>query len=218
MIVIKVLFVACLVSVSNAFVSLQSGISHKRAMTLKVGSEDVLTRISESREALQINLQKLFQEDSAGEQALVLLQGALIVLLGFGTIPLIGDLLNVVCGPGLILAGVGLLGTGALELGPKNLTPSLNPVEDNELKTNGAYALSRHPLYTGLLLSSTGLAVTTQSFQRVIIVLLLYLLLDYKATKEEEALVDLHPAYRAYQSTVPKLLPDPTKLFTTLDN
>eukprot|EP00633_Aureoumbra_lagunensis_P013971 CAMPEP_0197351738 /NCGR_PEP_ID=MMETSP0893-20130614/32603_1 /TAXON_ID=44058 ORGANISM="Aureoumbra lagunensis, Strain CCMP1510" /NCGR_SAMPLE_ID=MMETSP0893 /ASSEMBLY_ACC=CAM_ASM_000539 /LENGTH=187 /DNA_ID=CAMNT_0042865581 /DNA_START=73 /DNA_END=636 /DNA_ORIENTATION=- len=187
-------------------------------MTLKVGSEDVLTRISESREALQINLQKLFQEDSAGEQALVLLQGALIVLLGFGTIPLIGDLLNVVCGPGLILAGVGLLGTGALELGPKNLTPSLNPVEDNELKTNGAYALSRHPLYTGLLLSSTGLAVTTQSFQRVIIVLLLYLLLDYKATKEEEALVDLHPAYRAYQSTVPKLLPDPTKLFTTLDN
>ena len=55
---------------------------------------------------------------------------------------------------------------------------------------------------------AVGLAVASHSFQRIVLALLLYLLLDYKATIEEEMLAKIHEGYSAYQSLVPKFLPN----------
>mmetsp|Transcript_2394 Transcript_2394/g.8072 ORF Transcript_2394/g.8072 Transcript_2394/m.8072 type:complete len:245 (+) Transcript_2394:619-1353(+) len=177
---------------------------------LRLEREDLsekFEKFAEFRTTVRSNVLRSLKEDSVSMQLLVVAQASLFVLLAVGVVPVVGDALEVLSGPGFLVLGTGLCVAGILDLGPKNLTPSTAPVAGNELKTNGVYAFSRHPIYTGILLGATGLAVATHSFQRVIVTLLLYLLLDYKATKEERDLADIHPAYPAYQSTVPKLLP-----------
>ena len=169
--------------------------------------------VSEYVQLVPANVRESLKKDSGSSQVLVVLQLALIGALAFGSVPFVGEALEFAAGPGLLLSGLALIATGILELGPKNLTPSLNPVDGNELKTNGPYALARHPIYAGLILFALGLAICTHSFQRVLITALLYLLLDLKSSKEEDALLQLHPAYPAYQATVPKLLPGINSLF-----
>lgn len=146
--------------------------------------------------------------DAAPEvQVLVAGQAVLILLLLVGVVPF-GGLLEFIAGPGLILGGIALSVVGFFELGANNVTPFATPVKDNQLKTNGVYALTRHPMYVGLIALAVGLAVASHSFQRVVVALLLYLLLDYKAAVEEEMLVKIHEGYAAYQSLVPKFLPN----------
>lgn len=67
-------------------------------------------------------------------------------------------------------------------------------------------------MYCGLLFIGFGLAVATDSFQRLVITAILYLFLDYKATVEEKQLAQIHPGYTAYKSMVPKIVPDVASL------
>ncbi|KAJ8608212.1 hypothetical protein CTAYLR_010403 [Chrysophaeum taylorii] len=176
---------------------------------------------AEYADAFKANIEKGFAEADSEIQLLAAGQVALVVLLLVGIVPIVGDLLELVAGPGLILGGLGLLGAGLYELGPTNFSPFATPVQENELKTTGVYAFSRHPMYTGIMLFGIGAAVLTNSFQRLIIAGLLYLLMNYKVSLEEEKLGAIHPAYEAYQSNVPKFLPDvktvleTTNYFTT---
>lgn len=89
------------------------------------------------------NVQYAIETEAPGFQLLVVGQVSLVLLLLFGEVPLVGDALEFVSGPGLIAAGLILAGAGIVELGPTNLTPFATPVKGNELKTNGIYALSR---------------------------------------------------------------------------
>ena len=91
------------------------------------------------------------------------------------------------------------------------------PVEGNELKTTGAFSYVRHPIYGGLLVAATGLSVATESFQRLLVVFLLYLLLDAKSAYEEKELERIHPAYRAYKQVTPKFFPSFDELDEILD-
>ena len=63
----------------------------------------------------------------------------------------------------------------------------------------------------------TGLGVATESFQRLLVVFLLYLLLDAKSAYEERELERIHPAYRAYKQVTPKFFPSFDELDEILD-
>ena len=134
-------------------------------------------------------------------------QAVLLLCLAAGGVPLVGGPIQAVAGPGLVVAGAGFIGAGLLELGPANLTPFATPVAGNELKTNGVFALSRHPIYAGLVVASAGFSVATVSFQRALVTGMLFLLLDSKSEYEEKKLREVHPAYRAYAQTTPKFFP-----------
>mmetsp|Transcript_887 Transcript_887/g.2496 ORF Transcript_887/g.2496 Transcript_887/m.2496 type:complete len:239 (+) Transcript_887:48-764(+) len=189
----------------------------RQRVKVKAATDDAISglteKLSEFSASVPTNVVDSLKNDSGSAQALVVAQLSLLGMLLIGAIPFVGGALEFVSGPGFLLGGAALAVSGVLELGPKNLTPSSTPVQGNELKTNGVYAYSRHPMYTGLLLMGTGLAIVTHSFQRILITALLYALCDFKADKEEEALSKIHPAYPAYQSTVPKLLPGIDAIF-----
>lgn len=174
--------------------------------------------VDEYKTAVASNVKTAVENEDPGYQLLVVGQAILLLFLVIGDIPLLGDGIAFVSGPGLMVAGASLALAGVVELGPNNLTPFATPVKDNELKTNGVYAISRHPMYAGLLLGGLGLGVATNSFERVIIAAILYVFLDYKATIEENQLKNIHPAYEAYQSTVPKLVPDLASFFENVDD
>jgi len=107
-------------------------------------------------------------------------------LLGFGAINL---------ALAIIWAGLGSLG--------KSLTPLPQPREIAELTTDGMFKYMRHPLYTGLILGSFGLAVLTSSMSRGVFALAVTVLLYYKAVFEEEQLVaKFGRQYLQYQEKV----------------
>ena len=146
-------------------------------------------------------------EQSGPSYVYVAAQAALILLLLVGDVPFVGGAIETLLGPGLVVAGLGAIALGVLDLGAGNLTPFAAPVADNELKTTGAFAYVRHPIYGGLLVAATGLGVATESFQRLLVVFLLYLLLDAKSAYEEKELERIHPAYRAYKQITPRFFP-----------
>ena len=115
---------------------------------------------------------------------------------------------------GLLLIAVGgaLAAGGAYGLGSRNLTPWPKPVESNELRTDGAYSLCRHPIYGGLCVACLGLSVLSASPERLIVTLALYTLLSLKASREEELLEEVHgDAYAKWAGSVPQLLPAVTE-------
>lgn len=105
--------------------------------------EEFVEVASEYATSFATNVQDAIETEAPGFQLLVVGQISLIILLLFGEVPLVGEALEFVSGPGLIAAGLFLAGAGVIELGPSNLTPFATPVKGNELKTNGIYALSR---------------------------------------------------------------------------
>ena len=105
------------------------------------------------------------------------------------------------------LGGAGIIAWSANDLGD-SLSPLPKPRSNAELVRTGPYEYVRHPMYAGLLLSCLGLGVATSNATRVVLSLALLLLLDKKATKEEEFLVDKFGAeYVKYQGSVKKLIP-----------
>ena len=156
-------------------------------------------------------------EQSGPSIVYVAAQAALLLALLVGDVPVVGGAIETLLGPGLVLAGIGAIGGGVIDLGAGNLTPFAAPVEGNELKTTGAFSYVRHPIYGGLLVAATGLSVATESFQRLLVVFLLYLLLDAKSLYEEKELERIHPAYRAYKQVTPKFFPSFDELDEILD-
>lgn len=93
-----------------------------------------------------------------------------------------------------------------LDLG-QNLTPLPYPKQDGELVQTGMYGIVRHPLYSSILLAELGYAIGQLSLSHLGAMLLLLLLLNYKASREEVWLSDRYPDYAAYQHRVKKLIP-----------
>jgi protein-S-isoprenylcysteine O-methyltransferase Ste14 len=79
---------------------------------------------------------------------------------------------------------------------------------DHVLIRNGPYALTRHPIYTGLLLALTGTALARDSLAALVGLALLLAGLVVKIRQEERLLLDhFGPAYAAYRAEVPALIP-----------
>ena len=98
---------------------------------------------------------------------------------------------------------------GVKDLG-NSLTPFPKPRSDNILKTDGAYKVVRHPMYSGLAFGGFGLAIVTGSPVRIIYAVCLAALLNFKAASEEEYLSKMHgkDTYDAYAAKTPRLIPN----------
>ena len=106
----------------------------------------------------------------------------------------------------LIAAGLAVILYSFFSLG-KSLTASPIPKEDGNLVTGGLYSRVRHPIYFGLLLASVGVVLDAGPWPQFAIVLLLYVLLNIKASYEEELLAKRYPDYKAYARQTPRFFP-----------
>ncbi|MBZ5534726.1 MAG: isoprenylcysteine carboxylmethyltransferase family protein [Acidobacteriia bacterium] len=145
---------------------------------------------------------------------LVVAQVALIGLVFFGPRTVFGQpawsfpfaAVCPIAGGALMFAGGALLLAGLVRLGP-GLTPLPYPKEGARLVETGPFALVRHPMYSGGLVLALGWAVYVRGWLTVGYVVVLFLFLDRKSTREERWLTDRYPTYGDYQRRVRKLVP-----------
>jgi len=144
-----------------------------------------------------------------GEGYVVAQFTVLVAILG-GGIPFVGDaVFRLVLGPLLLVSGLATCVFAVSELG-ESLSPWPVAHSQTTLRTAGMlYSQVRHPIYTGLLAACAGLALVSDSSDRLILTVLLAYILDLKTDREEEDLCRTFPIdYPAYQKDVPdKFLP-----------
>jgi len=106
----------------------------------------------------------------------------------------------------MVWPGLGIVLLSIFKLG-QSLTASPIPKESAELKTDGLYKWIRHPIYTGLMLTTLGIALEAGSVAKLFFVAALMFLFDYKAKYEESFLIKRFPEYRSYMSTTGRFVP-----------
>jgi len=91
----------------------------------------------------------------------------------------------------------------------KNWAPSVSGVRDETaLVTTGPYGIVRNPIYLGIYVSITSLALVAASWLLLLPGLALCAILYTQMSKEEAALVDrFGDAYREYMKRTPRLIP-----------
>jgi protein-S-isoprenylcysteine O-methyltransferase Ste14 len=102
----------------------------------------------------------------------------------------------------VIAAGAAIAIWGVRSLG-RSLTPGTEPLPDAPLVTAGAYAHTRHPIYTGVVLLLAGYTLVWSNWTLALIlgyVALRYF--DVKARVEERWLLARHPLYESYMRRV----------------
>jgi protein-S-isoprenylcysteine O-methyltransferase Ste14 len=110
--------------------------------------------------------------------------------------------------PGVALFGLGgWIGIAGVRALGRNRTPYPKPVEGSTLVQHGVYGRVRHPLYCSVIFISVGWALAWSSGAALAVSLALAALLDAKSRREERWLREKFPAYAAYASRVPRLLP-----------
>jgi protein-S-isoprenylcysteine O-methyltransferase Ste14 len=78
----------------------------------------------------------------------------------------------------------------------------------HELRTGGAYAVTRHPIYTGLLGMLLGTTLLNGVRQWIVLFPAGLILLTFKARQEERLLLRTFPGkYERYREQVPQLVP-----------
>ena len=140
-----------------------------------------------------------------GEE-LVLIQFGIMAMVFFGVPPLVSFVVKLV-GIFSTMSGLYLMTRGVWDL-KENLTPFISPVAGNQLVTSGIYDAVRHPIYTGAIFFCAGIAIASDSIEKLVLTAALAYFLDRKADKEEQLLLTIHPLmYRVYTQTTKKLLP-----------
>lgn len=87
------------------------------------------------------------------------------------------------------------------------LTPRVEPPEDIGLLADGVYALSRNPMYAGLLLAGAGWAVLRRRPEPVAAWAVLAAVLQVKARREERRLhARFGREYERYRERTPRFL------------
>ena len=91
----------------------------------------------------------------------------------------------------------------------KNWAPSVSGVRnDTTLVTTGPYGIVRNPIYLGIYVSITSLALVAASWLLLLPGLALCAILYTQMSKEEAALVDrFGDAYREYMKRTPRFIP-----------
>jgi protein-S-isoprenylcysteine O-methyltransferase Ste14 len=107
----------------------------------------------------------------------------------------------------LVAAGLAFATWARVELGRFwTSAPSINA--EHDLVRTGPYALTRHPIYTGLLLAVAATTVLRGTIAALGGLALFAVALTLKIQEEERLLVrHFGEAYRSYQAEVPAILP-----------
>ena len=109
---------------------------------------------------------------------------------------------------GVPLVAVGAwVGLAALRMHGRKLTPLPEPNPALGLQRTGVYAVIRHPMYTGLLLSAFGLAIVAQKPLAIAAAGALTVFFNLKAREEERRLQRCYPDYADYQRATGRFLP-----------
>jgi protein-S-isoprenylcysteine O-methyltransferase Ste14 len=106
----------------------------------------------------------------------------------------------------IVWPGLGIVLISIFKLG-QSLTASPIPKDDSQLKTDGLYKWIRHPIYTGLILTTLGIALEVGSVSKLFFVGGLIVLFNYKAKWEETFLLKRYPEYRTYMSKTGRFVP-----------
>ncbi len=77
------------------------------------------------------------------------------------------------------------------------------------LRTDGPYAITRHPIYTGLVGMLLGTTLISDIGRWAAVFVLGVIFLAWKARAEERLLGGLFPEYELYRRRVPRLIPIP---------
>jgi len=109
-------------------------------------------------------------------------------------------------GLALMAAGALLLGRGLLDLG-RNLTPVPHPRDDAQLVVSGVYAIARHPMYGGLILTAFGWALVAASPLTLALAVVLLLFFGLKSRREEVWLSERYEGYPAYAARTKRFVP-----------
>lgn len=104
------------------------------------------------------------------------------------------------------LAGLLLIFLALFQL-RKNLTAFPSPRSTSQLKTNGAFAFARHPIYAGIIFMSFGIAIWLGSGYKFLISIFLFILFYTKSNYEEKRLIEMFPEYAAYRKTTGRFFP-----------
>ncbi len=89
----------------------------------------------------------------------------------------------------------------------KNLSPFPTPLSNSELVVTGLFNYVRHPIYTGILMTTFFLAIYLNSGYKLVIFLLLTVLFYYKSEYEEEQLIKKFPGYKSYRAGTGRFYP-----------
>lgn len=95
-----------------------------------------------------------------------------------------------------VVCGGALSGAATLSLG-SDLRATPAPAPGAKLRTTGAYRVSRHPIYTGLLIAAGGRALASGGRRHLISTLALAGIFTVKARYEEALLGANYEPYRA---------------------
>lgn len=106
----------------------------------------------------------------------------------------------------LTIAGIVVCGLALVRLG-KNLTPVPTPRHEGQLVDTGVYRYMRHPVYTGLILITSGIALYNLSYPRLIIAGMIYFFFLYKSKYEEALLLEKYPDYINYRKRTGRFFP-----------
>ena len=107
----------------------------------------------------------------------------------------------------LMIAGLAVVIVSLVSLGAA-LTPTPVPQESAALRTNGIYALVRHPVYSGILVAALGFTLAVGSIWQVAMWLALAAFFYAKAFWEDRLLADKHGvAWFDYADHVSSFIP-----------
>ena len=107
----------------------------------------------------------------------------------------------------LMIAGLAVVIVSIVSLGAA-LTPTPVPQESAALRTNGIYALVRHPVYSGILVAALGFTLAVGSIWQVAMWLALAAFFYAKAFWEDRLLADKHGvAWFDYADHVSSFIP-----------
>jgi len=106
----------------------------------------------------------------------------------------------------LFVVGGWVVGVGVRRLGPSR-TAMPRPRDDATLIQDGIYARIRHPIYAGLVGLGVGWALGTISLPALIGALVLAVVLDLKARREEVWLAERYPEYPDYRARTHRFIP-----------
>lgn len=111
----------------------------------------------------------------------------------------VGRRLAAVVGGPMMAAGIGLAAWAVASAGEADVE------DESALVTEGAYAVTRNPMYVGWSLATLGLALGTRSAWLVATGLMAMAAIDREvAVEEARLLARFGPAYDAYRARVPR--------------
>ncbi len=109
---------------------------------------------------------------------------------------------------GIILSGTGILIAfiALLQLN-KFLTAFPTPKKHSKLLQAGIYKFIRHPIYSGIILTTLGNGFYSESLWKILIAVVLWILFYFKSKYEETLLMQHFADYEAYQKVSGRFFP-----------